>query len=73
VPGDAVEGGELVAEHADNSRIDRKVVSVARSQRSEGFVDSQILDLVKLDILLAVIKRFSRILYLTRVGDAPKI
>jgi type IV secretory pathway TrbL component len=61
-PGDAVEGAELVAEHADNSRIDRKVVSIAGSQRRELFVDSQMLDLVKLDILLAVIRKFSRLL-----------
>jgi hypothetical protein len=36
-------------------------------------VDSQILDLIKLDILLAVIRKFSRILYLTRVGEISGI
>ena len=63
----------MVPEHADNSRIETKVVSVLSSMTRERFFDSRMLDLVKLDILLAVIKKFSRILYLTRVGDAPKI
>ena len=62
----------MVPEHADNSRIETKVVSVLSSMTRERFFDSRMLDLVKLDILLAVIKKFSRILYLTRVGGRTK-
>jgi len=49
--GAAVDGAELVLEHADNTTINPKVASIVDSMTRERFFDSRRLDVFNLHIL----------------------